>query len=208
MRAIFNPAASPSLRWRELESMPCRMRRRWGSWIFVQFVSVQGPAGGAFGFWEANATSPTFNIPCGTTDGTNTYRVSQNDGSPSTDPFGHIHGRALTATLPGIYTIGLRAIDNSTNGAGGEPIQSSSDVFYLQFQAGVNITSLEVTNNTATATFGAIGGKNFILQYNDDLNSTNWQQVGDVISGDDHLRSITDDSATNSSRFYRLKALP
>ncbi len=179
-----------------------------GSWIFVQFVSVQGPAGGAFGFWEANATSPTFSIPCGTTNGTNTYLVGQNDGSPGTDPFGHIHGRVFSATLPGIYTVGLRAIDNSTNGAGGGPIQSPSDIFYLQFQAGVNITALEVANNTATARFGATGGGNFILQYNDDLRSTNWQQIGDVISGDDHLRSIVDNSATNSSRFYRLKTLP
>lgn len=179
-----------------------------GSRIFIQFVSVQGPSGGTFSFWETNATSPTFSLPCGATDGTNAYCASQNDGSPGSDPYGHIHGRAFTATLPGIYTLGLRAFDGSTNGAGGGPIHTPSDIFYVQFQAGVTIQSLEVNSPTATATFGATGGKNFILEYNDDLSTANWQPTGDTVSGDDHFHSLTDNNATNSARFYRVRNLP
>src|SRR5262249_51642414 len=117
-----------------------------GSWIFVRVVSVQGPPGGVFGYWETNATSPTFSVPVGTTNGTNAYCVGQNDCSPGSDPYGHIHGRVFSATKPGLYTIGFQAFDNSTNGTGGGPIQSPSDVYYFRWQAGLNITSFTVTN--------------------------------------------------------------
>jgi len=175
-----------------------------GSWIFVRVVSVQGPPGGEFSFWDTNATSPTFVVPVGATDGTNIYRVSMNDGSSGSDPYGHIHGRAFNADRPGLYTIGFQAFDNSTNGADGGPIQSPSDVYYFRWQAGITITSLDVTNNTATATFGATGGDRFVLQYNDDLSSANWQTIDGSVDGDDHFHSITDNNATNSTRFYRV----
>jgi hypothetical protein len=176
-----------------------------GSWIFARIVSVQGPAGGEFGFWETNATSPTFTVLSGTTNGTNIFRVGQNDGSPGSDPYGHIHGRAFTATKAGLYTIGFQVFDNSTNGVGGGPIQAPSEIYYFRWQAGLNITSFDFTNSTATATFGATGGKSLILEYKDDLNSPDWQQIGDPLDGDDHFHSITDNNATNPSRFYRIR---
>jgi hypothetical protein len=175
-----------------------------GSWIFVRVVSVQGPPGGEFSFWDTNATSPTFVVPVGTTDGTNSYRAGMNDGSPGSDPYGHIHGRAFNVNQPGLYTIGFQTFDNSTNGAGGGPIQSPSNVYYFRWQAGITITSLAVTNHTATATFGATGGDSFVLQYNDDLTSTNWQTIDGSVDGDDHFHFITDNNATNSARFYRV----
>ena len=179
-----------------------------GSRVFIQLVSVQGPPGGSFGFWETNATNPTFSLACGAIGGTNAYCASQNDGSPGTDPYGHIHGRAFTATVPGLYTVGLRAYDGSTNGVNGGQIQSPSGTFYLQFQAGLTLTSLRVENQTAIATFGATGGQNLVLQRSDGLTSTNWQQVGDMVTGDDHFHSVTDDSATGARRFYRVVGTP
>src|SRR5262249_43998498 len=88
-----------------------------GALIYAQIVSVEGPAGGAFAFWEAGATNPTISVACGT-KGTNAYQLSANDGSPGSDPYGHIHGRRFTASKPGIYTVGLKALDLCTNGVG------------------------------------------------------------------------------------------
>src|SRR5262249_1238865 len=50
-----------------------------GSWIFAQIVSVDGPPGGAFAFWESGATTPTISLASGNT-GTNLYRLSESDG--------------------------------------------------------------------------------------------------------------------------------
>jgi hypothetical protein len=176
-----------------------------GSRIFIQIVSVKGPAGGEFEFWETNALSPTFSVPCGTTNGTNAYCASENDGSPGSDPYGHIHGRAFTATVPGLYVVGLRAFDGSTNGLNGEPIHTPSDIFYIQFQAGVTITVFNVNDGAATVTFGATGGQNFSLEYTTTLSPANWQSSGlGIIAGNDYLHSFLDNNATNATRFYRV----
>src|SRR5688572_29565169 len=45
-----------------------------GSQIHAQVVSLDGPPGGAFGFWEAGAAQPTIVLASGTT-GTNTFQV-------------------------------------------------------------------------------------------------------------------------------------
>jgi hypothetical protein len=174
-----------------------------GSQIWAQIVSVEGPVGGAFGFWDAGATNPSISLACGTT-GTNSYIVSQNDGSPDTDPYGHIHGRRFTATQPGIYLVGFRAIDRSTNGAGGGPIQSPSDVLKFYFQAGINIASVSQTGGIASVTFGAAANQTYSLEYTADLGLNTWTPLGSV-SGNDSLQTLTDPNATDVKRFYRIK---
>src|ERR1043165_4897884 len=93
-----------------------------GSYIFAQLVSLDGPEGGEFGFWEAPATSPSYTIKSGESGGTNIWRLTEADGSPGTDPYGHIHVRRWTLTKPGLYVLGLRLLDLSTNGSNGGPI--------------------------------------------------------------------------------------
>src|SRR5262245_6786843 len=83
-----------------------------GSYIRARILSVTGPPGGEFAFWETGATSPTITVAAGQT-GTNSFNVTQTDGSPTADPFGHIHGRRMTLTKPGIYTVAFQAFDTS-----------------------------------------------------------------------------------------------
>jgi hypothetical protein len=175
-----------------------------GSLEYAQIVSVEGPTGGAFGFWETGAIIPTINLPCGTINGTNTFKVSQNDGSPGTDPYGHIHGRRFTATKPGLYLVGFRAIDRSTNGVGGGPIHTASDVLKIYFQAGVNITSIAKDNGGTAVTFGAPGGKSCTLQALDALGTTNWIDL-ETITGADALQTLID-TQDSARKFYRIKA--
>src|SRR5262245_42533351 len=100
-----------------------------GSYMRARIFSVAGPEGGVFAFWESGATTPTISLGSGQT-GTNSYNVTQTDGSPSADPFGHIHGRRFTATKPGIYTVAFQAFDASTNGAQGGPIHTPSEIIH------------------------------------------------------------------------------
>ena len=178
-----------------------------GSWIFVQLVSVDGPPGGGFAFWDTSATNPTYSLASGQT-GTNTWRLSQNDGSPGTDPFGHIHGRRFTATKPGIYTVTFRAFDYSTNGVGGGSIHTPSDLIKIYFQAGVNIKAIQTETNVNRVTFGARAGFVWQLEASESLApSATWNEVGNSVLGDDYFHEVEDDQVQDW-RFYRVKGTP
>jgi hypothetical protein len=175
-----------------------------GSRMFAQLVSVDGPSGGAFGFWDTGAIVPTISLTSGAT-GTNVFRISENDGSPGTDPYGHIHGRRFTTTKPGIYTVGFRAFDFSANGVGGGPIHMPSALLKVCFQAGVNIKSIETQGTRTDVTFGAKAGFLWQLEAANSLPAgTNWQSIGAPLLGDDYFHKVPDDQAVNAVRFYRV----
>ena len=175
-----------------------------GSFLFAQLVSVDGPEGGAFGFWDTGTTSPSFSLACGTT-GTNTWQLSQNDGSPGTDPYGHFHGRRFTATIPGIYTVGFRAWDYSTNGLNGGPIHTPSEILKVYFQAGDRIRSIKAQTNKVQITFAARAGFTWQLQVANELDSPKWVEVGDAVTGDDYFHNVTDNYLVGSNRIFRVK---
>lgn len=113
-----------------------------GSFLVAEIVSVMGPSGAFFGWWEAvdlgGSTTPTFSIATGSSDLSLRYALSDallGAGQAGQDPYGHIHGRRFTATHEGQYTVGFRAVDTSINGTGGGPIHASSGVIYLTFAA-------------------------------------------------------------------------
>jgi hypothetical protein len=175
-----------------------------GSWIFAQLIAVDGPTGGAFAFWDAGATAPTISLLTGTT-GTNTWRLSENDGSPGTDPYGHIHGRRFTATKPGIYTVSFRAFDFSANGVGGGPIHTPSTILKIYFQAGVNIKSIAPDADHTHVTFGARAGYSWQVFGATTLNPPDWQAIAAPVTGDDYFHEVLDDTAVTGSRFYWIK---
>lgn len=113
-----------------------------GSFIQAEIVSVAGPDGAFFGFWEGidlgGGVTPTFNIATGSDNLSLRYALSDASlgaGLPGQDPFGHIHGRRFTATEEGLYTVGFRAVDTSVNGVGGGAIHAPSAIIYIQFAA-------------------------------------------------------------------------
>jgi len=176
-----------------------------GSWLFAQLSSVEGPAGGAFAFWEAGATSPTISVSCGTT-GTNVWRLTEANGGPGTDPYGHIHGRRFSATRPGVYTVGFRAFDLSTNGASGGPIHTPSSELKIYFEAGVNVKGIKPGVDGTRVTFAAPMGKSWMVEASDALGaSANWSPVGTAVTGDDYFHEITDEQTAAGQRFYRTK---
>jgi len=176
-----------------------------GTQLHAQLVAVTGPAGGVFSFWETGATSPTISLASGST-GTNTFRISENDGSPGSDPYGHIHGRRFTATKPGIYTVSFRAFDYSTNGVGGGPIHTPSSVVQIYFQAGVNLKAIEPVGDHTLVTFSAPIGKSWVVVASDSA-ATNavWNAISAPIVGDDYFHEITDESPVAGNRFYRIR---
>jgi len=189
-----------------------------GAQLAVQVVSVSGPAGGSFQFWEGSGLSGfgadgsdlgmiTFNVPVGTTDGTNIFVISENGGAPGTDPYGHIHGREFTTSLPGMYVVGLRLVDISSNGTNGGPIHSASDVLPVRFQAGLRIESFQIFTNRATVTFRSPTAISNILEATDSLVPASWQAIGSGLKGNSSLQSISDTNISRPGRVYRLRQI-
>ena len=107
-----------------------------GSFLRAEIVSVSGPEGSHFGFWERGSLAPTYSIPSGTIDGHFSYAVSDaalGAGAVGGDPFGHLHGRRFTVDKEGDYTVGFRAFDVSINGLGGQAIHTPSDILLIGF---------------------------------------------------------------------------
>lgn len=110
-----------------------------GSFIQYGIVSVTGPAGGEFAFWDEGATTPTLSYSVGYNSASPTLiplsDVSIGAGTAGADPFGHLHGRNFTVSIPGEYSVGFQAFDTSVNGTGGGSIHSASPVLTVKFSA-------------------------------------------------------------------------
>jgi hypothetical protein len=175
-----------------------------GSWIHMGMVSATGPAGGELAFWEVNATSPTIRLRVGET-GTNLWHISENDGSPGSDPYGHIHGRNFTASKPGLYIIAFRFVDRSTNGIGGGPIHTPSELIYVAFQADITLSQPAKQADAFTVRVGTQLGRSFTLEYTSDLGPAATWVTGASVSGNDHFQVLTDNGAGGERRFYRVQ---
>jgi hypothetical protein len=184
-----------------------------GAYLQLQFVSVTGPQNGTFSVWEQDAgnpeiSNPLFTIPVGTTNGTNQFNLSESDGSPGSDPYGHIHGRTFVADKPGLYTLGVKILDTSANGTGGGPIHTPSNIYYLYFQAGLTVSSPAKVGNSFTASFGTKLGATYFVEVATNFATTNWTTLAGPFTGNNYLQTFTDANATNASRFYRVKNSP
>jgi hypothetical protein len=184
-----------------------------GAQILLRFVSCEGPTGGSFGVWnvdgfnfdENEAETLTFSLPVGTTNGSNTIILGENLGEPGADPFGHIHGRHYSATLPGLYTLGLQLVDVSANGPGGTPVHQPSDLFRIYFQAGFTNPPFVLQSNRLEFTFGSMPGQTYLLEATTNLSvPTVWTNL-DTVAGANSLRVLADDDATGPKKFYRVR---
>lgn len=192
-----------------------------GSQIRLRFVSCAGPVGGSFGVWDIPgleqadftdfpepdpSTTLTFSLPTGTINGTNTILLSMNHGEPGVDPFGHIHGRVFSATVPGLYTIGVQLIDTSANGAGNGPIHSPSITNYLYWQAGFTNPPLTFQSNRVDFTFGGLRGTTYRLEATTNLGvaSTTWTNLA-TVAGTNFIRVLSDTNATGAKKYYRVR---
>lgn len=175
-----------------------------GSWIHMGMVSLSGPAGGEVGYWEVGATAPTIRLRVGER-GTNLWRISENNGAPGSDPYGHIHGRNFTATKPGLYIIGFQFVDLSTNGVGGGPLHVPSDIIPVAFQAGITLSEPMKQTNEFRARVGTQLGRAHTLEYATNLAANATWTIGDSVSGDDHFQVLIDDNPKGEMRFYRVR---
>jgi hypothetical protein len=182
-----------------------------GTRIEMIFESVQGPAGGSFSFWDSfdgffDATEITFSVPVGTTNGTQLTFLSENDGSPGVDPYGHIHGRKFSADRPGLYTVGVRLVDEGGNGPGGGPIHTPSALTYFNFQAGLTIADIAITADKTTLRFATTSGVDYFVDSANSLDSqSTWSPIAGPIAGTGKLVSLDVPAPSKAQTFFRLR---
>lgn len=99
-----------------------------GSFIRAEVLSVSGPPGGNFSFWNNDGgPTPLFTLPSGFAGQSAAWDISDASlgaGQPGGNAFGHIHGRRFSSTVWGDYEVTFRFFDASDNGAGGGPIHT------------------------------------------------------------------------------------
>ena len=182
-----------------------------GAFLQLQFVSLSGPPGGEFGVWFLDPDgSPEpallFALPAGTQSGTNLLALSENDGSPGSDPYGHIHGRTFTATQPGLYTLGCRLVDTSANGPGGGPIHAPSPTYYFYFQAGLTASLWSKDADSFRVTFGTATGKTYYVESATDPAATVWTPFAGPFTGNNYLQTAVTNSVAAPQSFFRVRA--
>jgi hypothetical protein len=129
-----------------------------GSYIACEVVSVSGPPGGTFYFWEQGNGRPTYSFPVGGPYPAGKNRIilsncEQGAGRPDGDPFGAIRGRRFSVDKAGEYTVTFQLYDTSENHPTtvGAPIHAPSDPLTIKFSTAVDIgiTRFSLNNNTA-----------------------------------------------------------
>jgi len=179
-----------------------------GSCVDVQLVSLAGPPGARLSLREAGAVLPRFSLSTGEIAGTNCCPISVNRGAPGSDPYGYNPGRQFAVDQPGLYCLGIRLVDTSTNGPNGGPIHPSSELYRVYLQAGLTLASVNRQDQTVTAAFGGETGWTYFLEHTPGLElPVTWQTVAGPVSGANRIHTLFDATATNGLGFYRLRAV-
>lgn len=192
-----------------------------GAWIWMEIVSVSGPAGASFGFWEEGRSfsndTPTKSFAANQPTGNYRFVLSEGVDEVSEDPFGHIHGRSWTADKPGDYNIGFRLVDLSTSGPGGGPWHVPSQVYTFRFRAGPSFqptvekipgTGCVLTWSSQMGHYAADAtqtGIVFTVQRATSLSPANWTTIGTVTGTTADNANFTDPTPPAAGAFYRLQ---
>ncbi len=177
-----------------------------GSRLEMELVSLAGPANGALSFWEPGEMQPRFTLGVSQASGTERIALSQGAGAPEDDPYGEIQGRHFGLTQPGLYCLGFRLVDTSTNGIDGGPIHAPSQFYHIYLQAGATLHSIARQGSSVTAFFGGHAGKSFYLETSCSLASgAAWRTVAGPLTGTARLQSLTDPAVASPEGYYRLR---
>ena len=134
---------------------------------WIEIISVNGPMGGSFSFWEVGALGPTWSRETG---------WSLDQGNTASFPViylgeTHQHGRAFTMDQPGPYSVTFRA----TNAEAG--LTASQDKTIIFQALPPPQLSIRMENGQAVVSFLSRPNLLYDLQISTDLESGTWISV-------------------------------
>jgi hypothetical protein len=162
----------------------------------IELLSVSGPAGGSFAFWEVGATSPTWSRVAGWNSGQGgipSFPVVVNGDT-------HAHGRAFTMDRPGNYTVTFRAVD-----ANGIFSASANHTIVFRAQQPPPL-SISIVDGQVNLSFTSRANFVYDLQRCEDLATGDWENVElhTFLDGDGSVIPMTDPIGRKRQAFYRL----
>jgi hypothetical protein len=162
----------------------------------IEIVSVTGPVGGSFAFWEIAAVEPTILLPVG---------WEHNEANEASFPVvvggeSHAHGRCFTMDKPGIYKVTFRAVDSTDQFK-----QSANKTITFNALPAPKL-SISPAGGSVALSFISRANLNYDLQVCTDLASGIWVNVGPHVSmnGDGRRIDVTDPLEARPKAFYRL----
>lgn len=195
-----------------------------GAIVGVELVSVTGPNGGTFHFWDDNTNSanaePTYALAANQPVPANTrfFITEDTSNDPGSDPFGHIHNRLWSADLPGDYVLGFRLVDVSSNAENGQPWHTPSEIYHFRFRAGPRFHPVTTVlaggqvrliwpslNGIFSTLPQYAQGIVFEIQRASRLDSPEWVTIGTVTGTANATVEFTDTDPPDGPFFYRLK---
>jgi uncharacterized repeat protein (TIGR03803 family) len=84
----------------------------------------------------------------------------------------------------------------------------SGIIFRLSVPMPPVFQTVSQTNGTITFIWSAVATQIYQVQYNTDLNSTNWNNLGSTITATNATAVASDSIGSDSQRFYRALLLP
>lgn len=159
----------------------------------IEIVSVSGPSGGVFAFWEVAAVGPTVLLPTGWAGATAAFPVIYQGDT-------HVHGRCFTMDLPGTYSVTFRAVDNTGHFA---PSARKTVTFVAQQPPQL---SLAVSGANAALSFTSRPNFVYDLQVCTDPASGLWTDVEPYLfmDGDGSKLEMNEPTGGRPRAFYRL----
>lgn len=166
-----------------------------GALVRVDVLSVTGPEGGNFSYWETGATTPTWTRPSGwsatETDHPGLYASEDETG------YGHAHGRAFSMDRAGVYQVTFQVVDELGN-------YHASLPFVVQFTA-INPPQLSIAadGTNLKLTFSSRPDLVYDLQSSTTLDTYDWTTI-DTMDGDGGALEFLDSLGGRPKVFYRL----
>jgi len=164
----------------------------------IEIVSVAGPPGGSFSFWELNASQPAWTRTTGwssTQGNVPSFLVVVNGDN-------HVHGRCFTMDRPGIYTVTFRAVASA---GGFSPSANKTITFRAQQPPQLSIAK---SGSNVLLSFTNRDGFACDLQVSTNLTAGSWTNVPgrEFMIGNGARTNLTVTNGTSASpnAFYRL----
>ncbi|MFM8364949.1 MAG: hypothetical protein ACKOAS_07340 [Verrucomicrobiota bacterium] len=165
----------------------------------IELVSVSGPAGGIFAFWEVGAKTPTWSRSTEWNSGLGnvpSFPVVFNGDT-------HAHGRAFTMDKPGDYTVRFRAVDSN-----GAYATSANMTIVFRAQQPPQL-SIGISGGNVSLSFRSRQNLKYYLQGCDDLVAGVWSPVeltdqNTFIDGQGDVKNPSDPLIGRPRAFYRL----
>jgi len=165
------------------------------AFVRIKLLSVTGPSGGTFSFWEAGSTAATWTRATGWT--TTTGDQPSLAASEDETGYGHIHGRAFTAGKPGVYDATFQAVDSLGN-------YTASLPFVIRFTAlAPPALALGFQGAHVRLAFTGRAGLTYDVQSSTTLQPGSWTTV-DTLDGTGSALEYTEPLNGRPRVFYRI----